>query len=44
MLKQTIGRDSFLQEELAHVMEDAKIMPSVLQVEVSVAVIRGCGV
>lgn len=31
-----------MQEELAHVMEDAKIMPSVLQVEVSVAVIHGC--
>lgn len=29
---------SSLQEELAHIMEDAKIMPSVLQVEVS-----GCG-
>eukprot|EP00752_Nemacystus_decipiens_P003756 g3460.t1 len=32
-LAKSIGVSNFTKEELAHVMEDAKIMPSVLQVE-----------
>ncbi|CAM9202016.1 unnamed protein product [Ectocarpus sp. 8 AP-2014] len=33
-LAKTIGVSNFTKEELAYVMEDAKIMPSVLQVEI----------